>query len=222
MGTYQVAGLQRVAYSDVEAVLKLDGSQVVSIDPQEVTQELSVAFPELTGIKVHVGFPAKLSISVTELQPIMAWKVGDTVYWLDKDGTILPPRGQVDNLQIVASPEMPPLAIAANVQPTQSDTTAQTSDTPTTYWGLQVDDQFMNAIITLPKVIPQQSELVYNSQNGLGWKDPGGWDVFIGRDLTNIDQKLAIYQSIIDGLQKQGITPSEMVSVAYIDAPYYK
>ncbi len=233
VGTYPVTGLQRVDHSAVEAVLKLEGSQIILLDPQTVVHELNAAFPELTNIALHVGFPAKLAISVTELQPVLSWKVGDTDYWLDKDGIILPPRGQVDNLEEVASPDLPPLvAIAGDTPAASGDTTAVTAatttaadsstTTPTTYWGRQVDPQFMNAIISLPKIIPQQTNLVYNSQNGLGWKDPGGWDVYIGRDLTNIDQKLAIYQTIIDGLQKQGITPTQMVSLAYIDAPYYK
>jgi hypothetical protein len=43
-----------------------------------------------------------------------------------------------------------------------------------------------------------------------------------GRELTNIDQKLAIYDSLIKDLDQRGITPTEMVSVEFINAPFYK
>ena len=226
LSSYKVTGLQRVDRSDVEAVLQLNGTQMISIDPQAIQSSLAAAFPELTNIAVNLGFPAKLTINVTELQPVLAWQDGDATYWIDKNGTILPPRGEVSGLQTINSSELPPLvALAASPEVTADASTANASTaaaTPKTYWGQQVDLQFLNALIALPKEIAEGTELVYNSQNGLGWKDPRGWNVFIGRDLTNIDQKLSIYQSIVDGLEKQGITPSEMVSVEYIDAPYYK
>ena len=49
----------------------------------------------------------------------------------------------------------------------------------------------------------------------------GGWDVYVGTDLSNFDQKFALYQSISEQLAGQGITPA-LISVEFVNAPYYR
>lgn len=71
-------------------------------------------------------------------------------------------------------------------------------------------------------MIPARSKLVYSSLNGLGWEEPSGMDVYIGHDLTNFDLKVSMYQSIIVSLQQQGMQPQEMISVEFINAPFFR
>lgn len=105
----QVEGISRLTAGDIEAVLGARGMQVVAFDTQTARADLERAFPELSAIKIHVGFPAKITIKVTELQPAVAWSTGDTTYWIAANGIILPPRGEPGELLTIGSDGQPPL-----------------------------------------------------------------------------------------------------------------
>jgi hypothetical protein len=55
----------------------------------------------------------------------------------------------------------------------------------------------------------------------LGWNDPNGWEVFFGSQGNDMNQKLAVYKSLVERLQSEGIQPA-LISVEYIHAPYYR
>ena len=223
-----IDGISRLTAGDIQAVLDVQGIQIVAFDPQAARSALEKAFPELGSVKVQVGLPAEVHIQVTELQPAVAWNGGDTVYWVDANGVILPPRGEPGQLLTIGSDGQPPLlpleqsASVSTSAPTAESTGAVAVAAPVEVWGRQVDPQILKRMIDLQTMIPPDSKLVYNSLNGLGWEDPRGWDVYIGRDLTDFDLKLSMYTAIITHLEQQGIFPQDMISVEFINAPFYR
>lgn len=217
---FQVLGLQRLSYSDIEAVLRLEGSQIVEFDPMQAQKALSAAFPELASIEFQIGLPAEVTIQVVERQPVFAWDKGDQVYWLDAEGVILPPRGEAQGLMRIESNITPPLALSS--QPKKEVTENPASDSPTALWGRHVDGLVLKAINDLVFRLSPESNLVYNSIYGLGWQDPRGWEVYIGKNLENFEQKLTVYESIVEYFETTGIHPQELVSVEFINAPFYK
>lgn len=218
--SFQVTGLQRLTYADVEAVLRLEGSQIIEFDPRQAQDALRAAFPELASIDIQVGMPAEVTLQVTERQPVFMWDKGDQVYWLDAEGVILPPRGDAEGLMRIESNITPPLT--AIDLPAKSGAENSSSDSPTALWGQQVDVLLLKAINDLVFRLSPESNLVYNSIYGLGWQDPRGWEVYIGKNLENFEQKLTVYESIVEHFEKMGIHPQELVSVEFINAPFYK
>jgi hypothetical protein len=79
----------------------------------------------------------------------------------------------------------------------------------------------VQAIITLAPQIPPGAPMIYDPGYGMGWQDPRGWSVFFGQDTQDIEMKKNVYQAITDLLSRQGIQPT-LISVAYLDAPFYK
>lgn len=219
--SFQVVGLQRLSYADVEAVLRLEGSQIIEFDPSQAREALNAAFPELASIDIQVGLPAEVTIQVVERQPMFMWDKGDQVYWLDSEGVILPPRGEAQGLMRIESNMTPPLA-SIKQEPTKSAEAGASSDSPTALWGQTMDTLVLKAINDLVFRLSPESNLVYNSIYGLGWQDPRGWEVYIGKNLENFEQKLTVYESIVDYFEKTGIHPQELVSVEFINAPFYK
>ncbi len=219
---FKVEGIQRLTYGEFEAVLKLEGSQIIEFDPQHATAALAKAYPELSSIHISVGLPAEVTIQVVERQPVIAWEAGgNTIYWLDAEGVILPQRGDAGELLWIESDQIPPLAaLPAAAQTAQDNPAAATS--PTEIWGRVADTQVLKAINDLLLRLPPESKLVYNSMNGLGWQDPRGWEVYIGKNLENFEQKLTVYESIVENFEKQGVYPQELVSVEFINAPFYR
>jgi hypothetical protein len=217
IASYKIEGIQRLTYADFEAVLGLEGTPVVTLNNQTAVEKLAAAFPELASIEMVVGFPAEVNFNVIERQPVLAWLGGEKTYWLDQAGYFLPPRGDAGELLFVEADGLPPLLPGS----TPSELDRQNPD-PLTIWGQQSDPIILTVVFDLSGRLPSDSKLVYNSLNGLGWIDPHGWDVFIGRDLENFEQKLVIYESIVANFEREGIYPSEMVSVEFINAPFFK
>ena len=63
--------------------------------------------------------------------------------------------------------------------------------------------------------------MIYDPKYGMGWQDPRGWSVYFGLNTQEVDMKKKIYQAILDSFSQQGIQPT-LISVAYLDAPFYK
>jgi hypothetical protein len=56
----------------------------------------------------------------------------------------------------------------------------------------------------------------------LGWYDEKrNCDVYFGMDVSNIDEKLAVYKAIRNQLKEDGVSPV-IINVEHIHAPYYR
>lgn len=221
-----IVGLQRIASADVAAVMDVSNLSVVEIRPAEIAERVAQAFPELVDIEVNVAFPAAVGVSATERQPEIAWRNGDQVYWIDPEGVVIPPRGEPAEplVTITANTQPPLMALPKSVENEETKAGKPSKAIPVTaepVWGRQVVPALLSAAAELRPYIPAESNLVYNSSSGLGWTDPRGWQVFIGQTLENIDQKLVVYQSVVDALGQRGIIPS-MISVEHVHAPFYR
>lgn len=223
-----VEGISRLTVGDIEAVLGARGMQIVTFDSQAAKADLQRAFPELAEVKIQVGLPARINVKVTELQPAVAWNAGETVYWIADNGIILPPRGEPGELLTIGSDTQPPLLpLAASegnlaVNGLTDPDAGAIMPAPAEIWGRQIDPNTMKRLIDLQALIPAESKLVYSSLNGLGWEEPSGMDVYIGRDLSNFDLKVSMYHAIMAELEQKGIRPYDLISVEFINAPFFR
>jgi cell division protein FtsQ len=215
-------GLQRLTLSDLNAVLRIRGASIFSINPNDIDQALEQAFPELSKVSVKVDLPSKVSVVVNERQPVIAWIQDNKEVWVDVDGVSFPARGTIsDTLVRVQAYGTPPgfsqASSAVQVQSGTGEVAINTSITPT----LQLSADLVSAILSLGAKMPPDTLLVYDSEHGLGWNDPKGWDVFFGSDDQDMEMKLAVYQSLVERLESQGIQPA-LISVEFVHAPYYR
>ncbi len=222
----EVVGMQRVTAADIQSVVQTTTHSVFTLDRQKSLDAIAFAFPELKDIRLSISLPDGVKISATERQPIMAWKTGDQLYWIDAEGVIMQPRGEFGELLTVSSESTPPTVkpvakVESIVDYAESvlddQTNPVTPEESINYINLDV----LKAAIQMSAIMPQGASLVYDSLAGMGWNDPGGWRVFFGNDLENIQFKQTEYQAIIEELNRQGITPV-MVSVKHVDSPYYR
>ncbi len=226
----QLNGIQRLTAEDFENVLHLSGMNVFFFDPQNTHALLEKSFPELGYIDVQVGLPNKVIITVIERQPVLAWEHGK-VKWIDAEGYIFPARGEPSNqLVYVVGDTTPPLIHENNQQELNEDVGGEQGDEQNTKGEKdlsqkadlhpRMDPKLLQAILKLNSLIPGVP-LVYSGKDGLGWKDPAGWQVFIGTSLEQFDEKMRVYQAIVNRLNEQGIQPA-MISVEHMHAPFYR
>ncbi|MBP7227675.1 MAG: FtsQ-type POTRA domain-containing protein [Longilinea sp.] len=220
--TVNVRGLERLSSEQITAVLNLEGENIFAINRNTLLTSIKESFPELKDIRLSIGLPAQVTLSATERQPILAWQTGEETLWIDQQGYIFPARGELStSLPTVESDSLPPLVQTLPTEATLNPLERfKLQPTPQT-WGQQMQPQMLDTALRLLPQVPEGASLTYSPFSGLGWNDPNGWSVYIGRSLDNMDIKLLEYQTIVTYLGSQGITPA-VISVETIHAPFYR
>ncbi len=222
----QVEGLQRIQSADILAVVQKNTQSIFTIDRQKVINEIYFAFPELTNVTLKVDQSGAILITAAERTPVLAWDAAQDLYWFDADGVVMTPRGDVGPLMMVNSDSAVPLTKPVTGIHSAVDfanlVLARKVDplTPADMIN-NLNPEVMKAAIELNALLPGGASLVYDPISGIGWRDPRGWKVFFGLDLSNIAFKQVEYQAIVDALTAKGITPT-VISVAHVDFPYYR
>lgn len=228
-----VKGIERISVDDIQAVVNMEGKPVFLVDSNQVQNELVEAFPDLTNISVEVQFPNTMVISAVERQPVMAWiYAGDRTVWIDSQGFMFPARGELKEPILTVNADIAPpteinyeslVASAASESIGEVDSAAKNSPAANdaNIYQNKIDPNIQKVLFNLQNQMPENTTLVYNANEGFGWSDSDGLQVFIGQSLQDLNIKLNEYKAIKAKLQNDGLTPS-MISVAYIDAPYYR
>jgi hypothetical protein len=197
-------GAQRLDAAAVEAVIKVSGSSIFSIETDSIYTLLRQQFPELQAVNVSVGFPAKVVVRVEERAPVLAWEQAGLTVWVDAAGVSFIPQGTAESLIKVTALEAPPTLDGENYAQHQL-----------------IRPEMVRAIQDLSRIAPQGAPLIYDPRLGFGWTDPGGWQAFFGQDGKDMTQRLAVYLRIVAELSAHNLTPT-LISVAQLHAPYYR
>lgn len=200
----QVEGLQRLTIEDIEIVAGMQGESIFLVDPGEVQGYLAESFKDLSHVKVQVGLPAEVIVTVTERIPVLAWFEDGREVWLDADGFQFDPRGDPGVLMQVEG-KLP------------SSPVFQEGEAPENI----VDPELISAVLLMSERRPRETRVVYDPAYGLGWYDERGWDVYFGMDNEQMEMKLQVYEALVEQLERNGVQP-ELVSVEYLHAPYYR
>jgi len=203
----ELKGAQRLSTAEVNAALGISGQPVFTAVPSQMVAQLRADFPDLSAASVHVGLPNRLVVEVTERTPLLAWSQNGAVTWIDASGIAFPPRGAVQGLIPVDATGTPPQI--------QLDASAPAYEHP------YLAPDMVQAMVTLYPYLPQGVTMTYDPQYGMGWNDSRGWSVYFGQSTSDIPMKIKVYQAIVDTLTSQGIQPT-LISVEYLDAPFYK
>ncbi|HVN54283.1 MAG TPA: FtsQ-type POTRA domain-containing protein [Anaerolineaceae bacterium] len=231
----KMVGAQRISWDDVNNVIHVDGMPIVEADPREMETELKQAFPDLKSVSVSAALPARLTVTVKEREPLLAWTIGDKIQWIDKEGVAYAPRGVagVDLVWVIAAGD-PPRPTSAGVEIGAQDpavtagnqagsaaasaTEAKKNAAGPNYY---ISPELIQAILQMRAQVPDGNTLAYDPKYGLGWTDPKGWKVYFGSEVSNIDLKLKEYEAIVAQLEAREIKPS-MISMEFLDAPFYR
>jgi hypothetical protein len=199
-----VTGIQRLTTQEVNTVLNVAGKSIFAVEPNRLVEELQEAFPELYNIAIHAHFPSNVVVTVEERQPVLAWQQDGLTLWVDESGVAFPPRGEAAVKVIVESQDSP-------------ETVSAEGEGPRVF----LSPELIPAILKVGEGAPPNTPLLYDAKRGLGWRDPQGWQVYLGLDRHDMETKLQVYRVLEATLQQNGITPA-LVSVEQVDAPYYR
>ena len=229
--TIEIIGTERISPEEVQASFNIQQEPIFAVVPDQISTTINQAFPEFKEVRIRAVFPNRITITLKERKPILAWKSNDGSIWVDEEGSIIPARGNVGSLLTIESSTLPFFSYTRaedNTEP-EMDKFHQKLN----YWKLpkysmtwfeyhrNIEPGLFNAILRLNQYIPTESVFLFDIHRGLGWNDAHGWKIFVGLDLEKINEKMLAYERIVSELTSRGIRPS-LVSVEYLHAPYYR
>jgi len=225
----EIIGSQRISETDILAAIPAIGQHSYALDLESLKNDLLRKFPEFRQVEVKLGMPAQLNIHVVERQPVFSWKHQGTTYWIDDEGYLIPARGKSSVTLTILADSIPAYIMQRDLSIFNIKKSYQ--DKPAFHPGIsdlaffsspkRIDMGLLSAILQLNAWMPEERNLLYQKTRGLGWKDPRGWDVFVGQKLEKINERMVMYQMLIRNLEDQDIYPT-MVSVEFLHAPYYR
>lgn len=226
VNTITIQGLTRYSQDDFKPLLKGRKTSIFLFNREDLTSALLLSHPELVNPQVDIAMPNQIVVTAAERQPILQWSANGQTFWVDAEGVILEPRGEASDLIVVESPVSPPLAQQQIKDPSIVDYARMWIDRKVSAMNNQavldqMDAATLKAVVGMNAILPTGASLVYDPVSGMGWRDPGGWEVYFGTDLSNVEFKLVEYQTILARLNEMGLTPA-MISVEHVDSPYFR
>lgn len=227
----EVNGLQRLTAEEINKTLNLADTPIIAVNARDLHDTLAAAYPALVDIQVQVGLPNQVTITAAERAPVLAVQNGDQTTWVDAQGVAFPAQGDAGSLATLISddnlftdPGLPITAGIAAEGQTPTEPTNKNVNSKSTTGGLTertMDTTLLAATQELSQKLPEGTQLVYSKQDGLGWNDPAGWQVFIGKDLSDYEAKYALVEQVTRYLNDNGKKPT-LISVVHLNAPFYR
>jgi cell division protein FtsQ len=205
-----VTGLVRLTDAEINSVADVIGKSIILVNPANLEQKFQEAFPELVNISVETEVPNKVVVNLVERQPVLAWQQDGQTFWVDERGVAFPPHSEGGPSVTIQGSDLLTITPAGSETLEEGEIPLQT---------LPVD--LVNAILTISSEAPENTPIVYDSQHGIGWLDPRGWQVYFGSSDEDMTLKLKVYMKTYKRLKKAGIRPA-LISVEHVHAPYYR
>jgi hypothetical protein len=178
----QIGGSQRISTQEIYETSGLEGHSVLLVRPTDVEARIA-GIPGISGADVHVRLPNQVLVDVTEYTPVVAWEGITTTLWLSADGAEVPQTG-----------ELPPLRL--------NDKTGKPLEE-----GRQIMHYLLPNLVELHDARPDLSELFYGKLEGLYFRSPSGWTVWLGDDGP-MAAKLAMLEATERKIAAQGVRPT--------------
>ncbi len=192
----EVQGNSVVTPGEVYAASQLEGTSVFWVDPAEVAERVE-ALPNVKSARVKVHLPARVTIAIEERTPELVWQTGDARWWIDAEGTVVPPRADLPGALTIV------------------DTDAQLVSP-----GQRLDPPILAAARSLHRLLPELPVMNYSHATGISFITREGWPVHLGGG-QDMDAKLTVLVALRKDLLARGVSP-EFIDVRFVERPFYK
>jgi cell division protein FtsQ len=193
----EIQGNVAVSTEEIYEISGIDSQSIFWINTEEVLARIT-SIPNIKSAAVSVALPAKVVIQVVERRPELLWQSGDTVWWVDHEGIIVPPKDDAgDGMLRIVDDDLQQLEA-----------------------GFQIDPAIVTGAQTLHLLVPDVAVMRYSRSQGLAVSTPEGWPVYLG-DGSEIKAKLVVLTALLADLKERNITP---VAIDVRDPlrPFYK
>lgn len=224
-----VEGAASIPPAEVVAASGLGGAHIFAVEPQLAAQRVA-ELPGVISATVALEWPNQAVIQIREESPVAIWEQNGQRYWVNDDGELVPARIDIPGLlHIIAEGPAPnPDAVEDVAFETNTGEAAETETSDEDVQGagaaaerpvLFVPQPVLKGALQLKELRPNIEALNYDPGAGLSYQDGRGWRAYFGTG-TDMAQKLVVYETLVERLVAEGITP-QYVSVQNQEKPYY-
>jgi hypothetical protein len=227
-----VEGSTAVSPEEIADASGLAGSHVFAADPALAAKNIG-ALPGIISSTVTLRWPNQVYIQVAEEAAVAIWSEGGVEYGVTQSGRLFPAVRANPTLVRIES-EMKPKAPVASSNVTPAESSNQVAaGSPGSDGGLGrasepealatslafIPPDILEGAVQLHSLRPNIERLYYQPTGGLSIEDERGWRGYFGTG-PHMNQKLAVYESIVADLLARGIYPG-YISVSNQEKPYY-
>ena len=194
----RVSGNSRTPASEIAQGTGLVGLHIFWANMAEAERTLLHNAPSLKSAQITCQLPAVCAITVEERLPVIAWKYGGAVTWIDADSVTFAARQTAEALDVI---------------------TIEAVQGPALFPGRQADPKVVQAALAVAQLLPEVKIYRYSGARGLEFTDPRGFPVYLGLGEDMAD-RVMVWQALRDDLNARGIQPT-YVDIRYPLAPFY-
>ncbi len=223
-----VEGAASIPPDEIVAASGLGGAHIFAVEPQLAAQRVD-EMPGVISATVSLEWPNQAVIQISEESPVAVWEQGGQRYWVNDDGELVPARIDIPGLLhiVVEGPAPNPAAVeetpveteAADDGEDEADTVEDGAEAAEATRMLFVPQPALQGALQLKELRPNIEALNYDPGAGLSYQDGRGWCAYFGTG-TDMAQKLVVYETLVEKLVAEGITP-QYVSVQNQEKPFY-
>ena len=205
-----VEGVISIPAAEIVAASELAGAHVFSVDPAAAAARVA-EMPGVINAAVTLTWPNQVLIEIHEDAPVAVWLDGGQPYWITENGRFIPARATVAGLLVIESEIEKTAVPEVEVEGVIPEPAPSLTFIP---------DDVLAGAQQLRSLRPNIEKLFYKQSSGLSYEDGRGWRVYFGTG-EDMQQKLAIYETIAEELLARGLTP-QYISVSNQEKPYYR
>ena len=169
---------------EIYTASEIDSQSIFWINPAKVVRKVT-ALPNIKSAEVSIALPSMVVIEVIERRPQLLWQIEDTIWWVDAEGTIVPPKTKVDESML--------RIIDDDRQPLEA--------------GYQIDPTIVKGAQALRLLAPDVKVIRHTRALGLIVATPEGWPVYLG-DGSEMRAKLIVLSTLLADLRENNISPT--------------
>jgi cell division septal protein FtsQ len=199
----EVVGATNTSAERIQELAGLEGDSMLNPGTTEASRKIA-DLPLVRAVSIDLRWPNKARINVLERQPWGYWRLNDTDYVIDDEGTIMadvtPPEGApiIHDL----GPPTPPLSP-----------------------GEQVDGDAVRLASALLKFVPDELALAvarfeYTPERGLSLQTNADYRVVVG-DSQNVDYKLAVWRAVEEEIGRPAMA-GHVLDLRFQDRPSFQ
>ena len=189
-GSTLIGGAQRIDPSVIYEKSDVAGRNILVLRAADVQSRLQQV-PGVAEADVHLRLPNQVIIDVVEHSPLVAWQAISDTLWLAADGSVVPQSGARPPLQLV-----------------DQSGGRLTSDS-------KLKTLILDNLTTLREASPDINELYYGNSQGLYYRTPEGWDVWLG-ESGGMREKVALASAAGRDIARSGARP-KVIDVRHSD-----
>jgi cell division protein FtsQ len=178
----QIRGNEALSDREIYLASQVDRQSIFWVNPEKIESQIAT-LPNVKSVYVSVALPRQVTIDVVERQPELLWQTGQEIWWIDKEGTVVPPKTEVEEMLKIIDDDMQPLEA-----------------------GYKIDPTIIKGSQALRLLAPNVSIIRHTRAQGLIVSTPEGWPVFLG-DGSEMRAKLVVLSTLLPDLREEENPP---------------